>query len=192
MPQFVFHSKKVTLIQLLKLLSHILDSFDHNLHVDSFKFVSSKGFDSIPCQELLFKLRSLGIPGDLCIVLVSSLHILYLTTSVWQWMECSQVYCLSGSEFLKGAFLGHNSTFPMSKISLQRFMYRVIYNLKLSVRKFPLDPKKQWNSCIPFYQTCKISILEKLHLSWKAFLSCNSQIKVWWVKPLCFWGVQFI
>ena len=59
------HSGKSTLIQLLKHTTSILDALDHKFQVDTLYLDFSKAFDSIPHQELLFKLRSFGITGQL-------------------------------------------------------------------------------------------------------------------------------
>ena len=63
--QFGFQPGKSTLCQLLKFTSGVLDALDHKLHVDTIYLDFSKAFDSIPHEELLFKLRSFGITGQL-------------------------------------------------------------------------------------------------------------------------------
>ena len=51
--------------QLLKFLSLVIDSLDNSLQCDSIYLNFKKVFDSVPHQELLFKLRSIGIVGSL-------------------------------------------------------------------------------------------------------------------------------
>ena len=63
--QFGFLKQRSTLHQLLSFFSTIIDSFDHNLQVDSVYLDFSKAFDSVPHNELLFKLWTFGITGSL-------------------------------------------------------------------------------------------------------------------------------
>ena len=68
--QFVFLRGHSSVQQLLKFLSMVIDSLENSLQCDEIYFDFKKAFDSVPHQELLFKLRSIGIAG-----------------SLWKWFE---------------------------------------------------------------------------------------------------------
>ena len=68
--QFVFLRGHSSVQQLLKFLSLVIDSLDNSLQCDAIYLDFKKAFDSVPHQELLFKLRSIGIAG-----------------SLWKWLE---------------------------------------------------------------------------------------------------------
>ena len=78
--QFGFLCKRSSLSQLLACFSKITDSIDSKVPVDVIYLDLSKAFDSVPHQELLFKLWRLGITGPL-----------------WQWFK---TYLLNRSHFV--------------------------------------------------------------------------------------------
>jgi len=63
--QFGFLEQRSSTHQLLACYSEVVAAFEEKLSVDVLYLDLHKAFDSVPHQELLFKLRRIGITGPL-------------------------------------------------------------------------------------------------------------------------------